>query len=313
LADIATGGTWSSSSASALVGTSGIVTGINSGTAVITYTVINVCGTALTSKTIAVNPLPAVPVITTQAPSTACTGTLFQNYGTSNPPQALTTYEWTAVNAIVWAQGTGHQYALINFTEPGTAYVTLNATFQGTGCANQSTTAAVNVGTSVAQVAEIVYFNNHFICTPANEDTYQWGYDDVYTLDSTLLPGEINQDYINENPDFASKDYWVLTTSGGCLQKTYYSIPTAVKNVNTESGISVYPNPASSIVNVSISSSVQGQVQIEVLNMMGQKMNSIQATDNKVAIDVLGLPAGSYLISCYNNGTKIASATFIKN
>ncbi len=313
LADIATGGTWSSSSASALVGTSGIVTGSNSGTAVITYSVINLCGTAITTKTIAVNPLPAVPVITTQAPSTACTGTMFQNYGTSNPPEALTTYEWTAVNAVVWAQGTGHQYALINFPEAGTAYITLNETFTGTGCTNSSTVIAVAVSSSPAQLPGVSYFNNHFVCTPANEDSYQWGYDDVYALDSTLLPGEINQDYINANPDFANKDYWVLTTSGGCLQKTYYSVPTGVQNVNSEAGISVYPNPATNIVNVTVSSSVQGQVLIEVLNMMGQLVSSIQATDNKAAIDVAGLPAGSYLVTCFNNGIKIATTRFIKN
>jgi len=313
LSDLAPGGTWSGSNTVASVGTTGVVTGVSAGSAIINYTVINVCGTAMATKTILVNPLPLVPVITTQAPSTACTGTMFQNFGTSNPPQVGTTYSWTAINAIVWAQGTAHQYALINFTKTGTAYITLNATFAVSGCTNKTTTAAVTVGATEAQIATVSYFNNHFVCTPADEDSYQWGYDDAYTLDSTILPGEINQDYINVNPDLKNKKYWAMTTLGGCLQKTYYEVPTNVQNVNSDAGVSVYPNPAASVINVVISSSVQGQVQLEILNMLGQRMTSIATTDNKATIDVAGLPAGSYLVICYNDGIKIATARFIKN
>ncbi len=54
LTDATSGGTWSSSSANATVGTSGIVTGVSSGTAVISYTV----GGCSATKTITVNPLP---------------------------------------------------------------------------------------------------------------------------------------------------------------------------------------------------------------------------------------------------------------
>ncbi len=313
LTDITAGGTWTSGNAAATVGTTGIVTGLSAGTAIISYTVVNTCGTDRATKTIIVNPLPAIPVVTTQAPSNACLGTMYQNYGTSNSPQALTTYKWTAVNAIVWAQGTAHQYSLINFTEAGNAYITLNSTFTATGCTNKSIVMTVNVSTSNAQVDVVSYFNNHFVCTPANNDTYQWGYDDANTLDSTLLVGEINQDYINVNPDFANKHYWSLTTSGGCLQKTYFYIPTGVQNVNNVAGITVYPNPASSIINVTIGSSVLGKTQIEVLNMIGQKITSVEANDNKATIDVAGIPAGSYLVICYNNGIKVATTRFIKN
>ena len=314
LVDLAPGGVWSSSNAMATVGTSGIVTGVTAGTVIVSYTVTTAtCGSASATKSIAVDVLPLVPVITTQAPSTACLGTMYQNFGIATPAPASTTYKWTATNAIVWAQGAGHQYALVNFTEAGTAYVTLNATMSGTGCVSQSTV-TVTVSTSDAQVSVVAYFNDHFVCTPANESSYQWGYDDAYTLDSSILTGEVNQDYINANPDFSNKDYWVMTTSGGCLQKTYYSVPTTVQNINSgDAGISVYPNPASSFINVTVSSSIKGNVQLEVLNMMGQKVNNVPATDNKAVIDIASLPAGSYLVTCYSDGIKIASARFIKD
>ncbi len=313
LNNVVTGGTWSSNTIGASVGTTGVVVGVSSGTAIISFSVTNVCGTDRATKTIIVNPVPLVPVITTTGPTVACTGTMFQNFGTSNPSQALTRYDWTAVNAIVWAQGTGHNYALVSFTTPGTAYITLNATFTATGCTNKSIVLSVNVGTTDAQVAEVLYFNNHFVCIPANESSYQWGYDDAYTLDSTILTGEINQDYINFNPDFGGKKYWAMTTSGGCMQKSYFSTPSNVQLVNAVAEVMIYPNPASNNINVAVSSSVQGQIQFEVINMMGQSILSSAALDNKATIDVAGFSAGSYLVVCYVDGSKIATARFIKN
>ncbi len=57
LANVITGGVWSSSSANATV-TGGVVTGITAGTAVISYAVTNSCGTAYATKSINVNALP---------------------------------------------------------------------------------------------------------------------------------------------------------------------------------------------------------------------------------------------------------------
>ncbi len=59
LVDSVSGGTWSSSNTSiATVDSSGIVTGVSSGTSTISYTVSNECGTASATKIVTVNPLP---------------------------------------------------------------------------------------------------------------------------------------------------------------------------------------------------------------------------------------------------------------
>ena len=181
-----------------------------------------------------------------------------------------------------------------------------------TGCTN-SDMVTVTVGTAVAQIPVVLYFNGHFVCIPSNEDSYQWGYDDLHSLDSTILPGEVNQDYLNVSPN-PENAYWVMTTSGGCLQKTYLTVPTAVQNVNEEVQVlSLYPNPASNIVNVKINTAINGSIEVVVLNAMGQKINTVQTLDNKATIDVAALPGGYYMIACYNNGVKIATARFIKN
>ncbi len=65
LADAAGGGTWSSSTGSiATVGSTGIVTGVSAGTAAISYSVTNSCGTAVATKVVTVNPLPVAGSIT---------------------------------------------------------------------------------------------------------------------------------------------------------------------------------------------------------------------------------------------------------
>jgi hypothetical protein len=311
LTDAVTGGTWSSSNARATV-SGGIVTGVTSGLDTIRYTVNNVCGTAIAIKPITVNQLPFIPAISTQTPSSVCTGTMYQNFGTATTPPANIVYNWTAVNATVWAEGTLHQYALISFNTPGTAYVTLNATLSGTACVSHNMI-TVNVSDDVAQTAEVSYFNNHFVCTPNNEGSYQWGYDDVHTLDSTILTGEINEDYVNTNPDFTNKYYWVMTTMGSCLQKTYYRVPTTVQNINSAAGITVYPNPANSVINVEIASADPSSIQAVVYNMMGQQVTSVHIEDNKGAIDIASLPVGTYVVSCFRNGINIAHSRFIKN
>jgi|GEM_PF-1634236 len=61
LADATSGGSWSSADpAIAAAGTSGVITGMSAGTATISYTMANSCGSVAATKTITVNTLPAV-------------------------------------------------------------------------------------------------------------------------------------------------------------------------------------------------------------------------------------------------------------
>jgi trimeric autotransporter adhesin len=71
MTDPAGGGVWSSTNATATVGSStGIVTGVTPGSDTIVYTVSNVCGTAIATTTIMVNPAPFAGSIT--GPASVC-------------------------------------------------------------------------------------------------------------------------------------------------------------------------------------------------------------------------------------------------
>ncbi len=312
LTNTVTGGTWSSSNATATV-SGGMVIGVVPGVDTIVYSVSNMCGSATAFKIVTINVLPSVPVITTQSPETVCSGTMYQNFGTTTPAAANTVYSWTAINATVWAQGTSHNNAVINFGTSGTAIVMLNSTIIATGCQSKNTI-LIDVTTSVSQADFVSYFSDHFVATPPTEGSYQWGYDDKFTLDSTILTGEINQDYVNANPDFENKLYWVMTKLGDCEQKTYYDAPLVIESVNNEAPrVTVFPNPATSIVNVEIGASAQGAITIEIYSTLGKKVSTISAVENKAVLDVSNLAAGIYIITCTNDGVKFNSTRFIKN
>ena len=287
-------------------------TGILSTVYTYTLTVNGTVCTNLQTVTVSVNPAPAAPVIGTHPGATLCGNSTYVNFGADVPAPAGQSYSWTASNATIMSSGNDKQYVVVTFNTPGTAVVTLTTRVGNTTCATSSSySVTVSQGTAVSP--EVIYFQGQFICKLTDVTAYQWGYDNANTLDSAIFAGETNQNYVNTNPDWANYRYWVMTTHGDCKQKTYYNKPTGVANVNVEAGMNVYPNPATNVVNVEISDLVTGNINIEVTNMLGQKLTTVAAVNNKAQISVANLPAGVYLVDCISDGVKIAAARFIKN
>ena len=128
------GGIWSAASgAVASVGTlSGIVSGVATGSAIISYTVANGCGTATTTKTITVTPLPSAGTITGAASACAAATTTLAN--------ATTGGVWSSSNtatASVSSTGT------VSGIAAGTATISYAVT-NGCGTATATKTLAVN-------------------------------------------------------------------------------------------------------------------------------------------------------------------------
>ena len=275
---------------------------------------INGCTNLYTqSVKVKVNPTPATPQISIYPdPSmTICSNTMNVNFGADAPvPTVL--YHWTATNATIWANGSDNQNVLVNFPNPGPATIMITANVNGYGCTKSSSRDYI-VGNSVADVPQVIYYNGQFVCLKNDNGTYQWGYDDATTLDSNILNGQIDQSYTNNNPDFTNKRYWVITQKGDCMQKAYYNSPSGVTNINTEGAVKIYPNPAKETINVEITSAVSGNMQVEVLNMLGQRVDMQTMVNQKSSINVSNLPAGAYLVDCYRDGVKVATSRFIKN
>jgi hypothetical protein len=257
--------------------------------------------------------VPAVPVISLTSPATVCDMTYFHNFGAATLPPAGEKYSWSAVNAAISDTGSTGQYALVNFKTTGAASVVLTATTAGSSCTS-SASYAVNVGSAVADVpAHVIYFNHSFICLQNNEDKYTWGYDDASTLAPTKIAGEMNQDYDLTNPDFVNRNYWVEVTHNGCIQKAYSNKPAGAQMKMDVTDVTVNPNPAGSTIQVAVTTSVTGDINMEVLNMLGQKVYAGAVTNNTAQVNVSLFPAGMYLVNCYRDGSRISSTRFIKN
>ena len=258
---------------------------------------------------------PVAPQITTHAPSYLCLGTMYQNFGAATTPPAGISYTWSSVNAQVWATGNTDQYSLVNFTEAGTAWVYLSASYTGFTCTSRDSFAVIVHGPE-SDHPEIWYLNPDFVCSPSDEDSYQWGYDDALTLDSTLLAGETNQNYYNPAPDFAGKYYWCITSRHGCTQKTYYKTPTGITNITTGGvrSMNIFPNPSNGNFSVDVASDFTEKGVLIVTNLVGEKVMEIPCTTNSKLELHLDQPAGIYMITVNTaHGKTAGKATIIGN
>ena len=255
--------------------------------------------------------------ITTEAATDLCQGTMYQNFGASSPASGGTGLIWSATNATISTVGLTQQYCLVSFNNPGTAVIHVHSGISGIGCVAQLDSVTVNVGTGHADSGiNVVYFEGNFYCLKNDVDGYQWGYDDVANLEGNVLTGETYQNYYNVAPDLANKYYWVMTYHNGCEQKTYFNAPAlGVVSARTSalSGIKVYPNPSHDFLTVESGSISGAGVTVSVLNLLGQKLTTINAPTGKTRVDVSNLPNGSYFVVAYRDGVKFADALFIKD
>ncbi len=263
--------------------------------------------------TLTVRATPQIAVIAIKPEANLCRQTMYQNFGAATPPPAGTNYVWTASNAVVWAQsGSSAQNALISFPNGGTSVVTLTTTVNSTGCASKATY-TVNVNPEKAQQPEVIYYNKRFICLQNDVQSYRWGYDDRNTLDSSVIEKEIQQDYYNPAPDFTNRNYWVMTMKNGCMQKSYYNVPTEVANVSkTAPEVRVYPNPATEVVNIAVSGN-QGILTYEIYELSGKRLKSGEIINNAAQISVTDIPSGVYMITTSKEGVRFNTSRFIKN
>ncbi len=99
---------------------------------------------------------------------------------------------------------------------------------------------------------------------------------------------------------------------------TSYSWPASV-NENKISGklVKAYPNPAKNVLNLSLNkklvqNQVSTQVQVEVFNIVGNKVKNIQVTGSGQQVDVSKLSSGVYFLRYRNLEGKLESQKFIK-
>lgn len=319
LTDLATGGIWSTVDTSIVsVSDSGVVTGISSGAATISYTVTNMCGAVSSTLVVSVDPFASNDTIYTHPSPYICANTEFQNFGVGTPIYAGIRYTWSTVNANLISESPGNVNTLITFPNPGIAYVILNVDVLNTGCHNTDTFTAY-VNTTESRLDTVSYYSSQLVCSDNTADGYQWGYDDAVTLDSNLILGATFQDYYISSPDFSTRCYWVITMHGGCWQKSYYNAPqkgaiTSVKQLTANDlSILLYPNPADTKINIEVKNPGSADdITAQVFDLLGKNVAGSLLIAGKGNIDISALASGVYSVMLVQNGIRLGAATFVK-
>ena len=92
------------------------------------------------------------------------------------------------------------------------------------------------------------------------------------------------------------------------MYTSIYGSPTLVENIDaTNSILTVYPNPGSSILNIVYNAEVMPQSSISIYNSLGQLISNKSFAADQSQVDITNLPKGIYFIKIANQST-----TFIK-
>lgn len=92
----------------------------------------------------------------------------------------------------------------------------------------------------------------------------------------------------------------------------YENKHTAVTNVTTANGFSVYPNPAQNELNISLPA--DGAYTCRIMNSLGQLMASQNISDGKQAahINITSLAAGQYYVQLQQSNKTVGTTAFVK-
>lgn len=315
LSDSVVGGVWTLTNDSlATIYARGLLTGINGGIDTVRYTYTNSCGTDIALFTVTINPAPDYLRITTHPEKELCGNTLMRNFGAGAPPKPGIQYLWSATNAVIYATGTDKQYCLVNFPDAGTSVIRLVAISGSNTACTRYDSIIYNISATPTQYPSVVYYTPEFVCEQNTSRSFQWGYDDVATLDSTILTGMVNQNYYEPNPDFVHKYYWVITQIDGCYSKSYYNRPTAISAINADNiEITLYPNPADDRITATVKGIGNTDViEARITDMIGREKKTCSLIKGTATIQLNAITPGVYMISFSRNGISIGTRKLVK-
>ncbi len=279
--DVADNGVWTSSNTSvATIGTTGLVTGISQGTATISYTVTNACGTSRTTYVIGIQR--TASLIT--GADTLCKGSTFIF------TDSAIGGSWSSSNPAI---GTVSLAGVVGGRSSGTTIITYSVT---------------NVcGTSTVAKSLLVQESAAPFTGP---DTLCLG--DTVTLNESIAGG----DWTSSDNTIASVSGGLVTTlNPGAVTITYSltnicgtSAPThnmlilskevcdsisAVGNSSFQKSIHIYPNPTFNEINIDAPFSVN----VTVTDISGKVLLT---SKNTHTINLKNAPTGVYMLNVYD-------------
>jgi len=131
--------------------------------------------------------------------------------------------------------------------------------------------------------------------------------------------GEAKYSYIDQNPIIGANTYRL--SQNDVFNNTTYSAPLTIiytKNALTKVGLSIFPNPSNSIVNViytdRTNTNPSPNYTVDIFNAAGTFIKHEAISSNSWTEDISGFKLGIYLLQLKDsNGNLVGQTKFIKN
>jgi len=88
------------------------------------------------------------------------------------------------------------------------------------------------------------------------------------------------------------------------------SLANAMNHQAAENTISIYPNPSNGLYTIELADCTDAS--IEIYNVLGKKVKSMQQTATKTTVDLTGFPKGIYFVNTRSNGELISKKIILE-
>jgi len=287
------GGVWSSSNTSvATVSTSGGVTGVSSGSVVISYSVTNSCGTSVVTRAVTVNPLPVSGTIT--GSHTACAGTSVMlsdtSYGgiwnSSNTSRASVSS--SGIVSVLTSGSVVISYSVSNSCGSSTA--TFPLTINGTPAVSSITGASsLNIGLTTT-FSDLTSGGTWSSANPAIATVSTGGLVTGISVGAATISYSVSNSCGTTR---VSKGIVILPVFLGARADT----PGVDLSSSLNSSIKVYPNPGISVFYMALPPFKTGFT-VSVFDLKGQEIlrHSYTQEEIEISVDLQDRPAGNYIL-----------------
>ena len=132
-------------------------------------------------------------------------------------------------------------------------------------------------------------------------------YDGSNWIDYDVSDGLVGKNIKGLSID-SQDNVWVATTSG------VSKISTTITNINKYNNqkLIVYPNPSKDMINIVIESEPNIVTDINIYNIMGQKLSNHTLKNNKTSLDISSLKKGVYYIRTNNKAYSLSKNFIVK-
>ncbi len=132
-------------------------------------------------------------------------------------------------------------------------------------------------------------------------------YDGSNWIDYDVSDGLVGKNIKGLSID-SQDNVWIATTSG------VSKISTTITNINKYNNqkLIVYPNPSKDMINIAIESEPNIVTDINIYNIMGQKLSNHTLKNNKTSLDISSLKKGVYYIRINNKAYSLSKNFIVK-